>query len=277
MTAATYLAALSAGTGAAAIALLASAKARRLWERQPVKLLRAGTAAHVIARRLTARPMPTSSRVPIGSRNWTVLKMVGALCGCVFALAAAPAAPGRSAPLVLVGGPTAGFMAPNLWLTRALRRRLEAAVSDLPNMLDLLRVAVEAGMTPQRALATVGTEFTGPLATEWRRVAAEMALGTTQDAALAGMAARLPAEEVSSFVDALTRSRRHGVPLGRTLAAQALRARHRRGQLLRERAARAGPKIQLVVALVLVPSVLLMVAAGLVAELQGSSLALLPQ
>jgi tight adherence protein C len=41
---------------------------------------------------------------------------------------------------------------------------------------------------------------------------------------------------------------------------------------VREQAARAGPKIQLAVALLLVPAVLLIVAAGLIAELQRSGL-----
>ena len=39
---------------------------------------------------------------------------------------------------------------------------------------------------------------------------------------------------------------------------------------MKEDAARAGPKIQLVVALLLVPSVLLLVAAALIAALVGS-------
>ena len=65
----------------------------------------------------------------------------------------------------------------------------------------------------------------------------------------------------------LTRSRRHGAPLGRLLAAQATRARHAQRQRVREQAARAAPKIQLVVALLLVPAVMLLVAAALVQAL----------
>jgi tight adherence protein C len=60
------------------------------------------------------------------------------------------------------------------------------------------------------------------------------------------------------------------------LASQASRARHRRAQAMRDQAARAGPKIQLVVALLLVPSALLIVAAGLLAELGRAGLAGVP-
>ena len=79
---------------------------------------------------------------------------------------------------------------------------------------------------------------------------------------------RIASEEVRAFADALQRSRRHGVPLGATLSTQAARAREARRRRIRERAARAGPKMQLVVALVLVPSMLLVVTALLVSELR---------
>jgi tight adherence protein C len=74
---------------------------------------------------------------------------------------------------------------------------------------------------------------------------------------------------VRALVGALDRARRHGVPLGDTLAAQARDARFSLARQAREEAARAGPKIQLVVALLLVPSVLLLVAAALLAALIG--------
>src|SRR5439155_26655354 len=135
-----------------------------------------------------------------------------------------------------------------------------------------LGVTVGAGVPPVRVGPQGGGHCEGVLAGEGGRVAASVALGGPQDAALARLAQRLPADEVRTFVDSLTRAKHHGLPLGKTLAAQAARARHSRRHEIRERAARAGPKIQLVVALVLVPSVLLMVAAVLVSELLAPGL-----
>ena len=66
---------------------------------------------------------------------------------------------------------------------------------------------------------------------------------------------------------ALERAERHGAPLAETLAAQAAEARAAHARRLHEQAAKAAPKIQLVVALLLVPSVMLLVAAALVASL----------
>jgi tight adherence protein C len=79
----------------------------------------------------------------------------------------------------------------------------------------------------------------------------------------------LPLKEVLTLVGALARPARHGAPLADTLAAQARDARLARRRRIQEEAARAGPKIQLVVALLLVPSVLLLVAAALASALIG--------
>jgi tight adherence protein C len=212
----------------------------------------------------------------VSPRDALALKCVCAVLAGLVGVALASFIPGRMPLLLITTAPVAGFLAPDRWLARLTRRRLDAAVRELPDMLDLFRVTVEAGMPATRALGVVASEFDGPLAREWRRVALEMTLGVPQEEALAGLAGRLPADEIRSFVEALDRSRRRGVPIGRAAAAQATVARHHQRRRVREQAARAGPKIQLVVALLLVPSVLLLVAAGLVAELGRSPLGAFP-
>jgi len=137
-------------------------------------------------------------------------------------------------------------------------------------MLDLLRVTVDAGASLPAALAEVGARASGPLALEWRAVATEVALGVPLADALEAMRERLPQAEVSALCGALERARRHGAPLGRTLAGQARDTRVALRRHVQEEAAKAGPKIQLVVALLLVPSVLLMVAAALAVALLDS-------
>jgi tight adherence protein C len=113
----------------------------------------------------------------------------------------------------------------------------------------------------------VGERASGPLAAEWRAVGREVRLGVPLAIALDGMTARLPLPEVIALASALARAGRHGAPLGDTLAAQSRDARLARRRRIEEQAAKAGPKIQLVVALLLVPSVLLLVAAALAAAM----------
>jgi tight adherence protein C len=226
----------------------------------------------LVRRAANARPR---RRIAAPGAGWMPIKVVCGVVATAFGLLVAGGPGGRVAILLALAAPVAGFFAPDLYAARQARRRQAEAARDLPDMLDLLRVAVEAGMTPARALGIVAAEFRGPLAFEWRRVAAEVSLGESQDRALRAFERRLPSDEIGALVEALRRTRHHGTPLGRVLATQAARARHRRHQLVRERAARAGPKIQLAVALLLVPSVLLMVAAATLAELERSGAGLL--
>ena len=140
---------------------------------------------------------------------------------------------------------------------------------ELPDLLDLLRVALGAGLSLERALAEVARRDRGLLAREWRTAAIEVELGVPRERALAGLAARCPCEGIVPLVRALERGARHGTPLADALAAQAVEARAAHARRLVERAARAAPQIQLVVAVLLVPSVLLLVAAALLASFVG--------
>ncbi|MGD9571765.1 MAG: type II secretion system F family protein, partial [Thermoleophilia bacterium] len=68
-------------------------------------------------------------------------------------------------------------------------------------------------------------------------------------------------------VGALLQAEELGAPLSRALEGQAEALRASRRQDARERAARAAPKIQLVVAMVMVPAVLLLVIGVLLMEM----------
>jgi tight adherence protein C len=219
-----------------------------------------------VERRILAAGRPAG----VGSPEVMAAKVGGAVAVGLCSVSLGALAPGRLGLFMIAAGPVAGFLLPDLWLARRAAERARATRRQLPSMLDLLMVTVEAGSSLSSALASVGGRSHGPLAAEWRATGHEAALGVPLEEALAGMAERLPLPEVRALVTALERTRRHGVPLGSTLAAQARDARLALRRHVQEEAARAGPKIQLVVALLLVPSVLLLVAAALASALLGS-------
>ncbi|MEO8691109.1 MAG: type II secretion system F family protein, partial [Solirubrobacteraceae bacterium] len=90
------------------------------------------------------------------------------------------------------------------------------------------------------------------------------ALGVPAADTLGRLERRCPAAGIAPLSAAVRRAARLGAPLGPALAAQAARARSRAARAHAEHAARAAPQVQLVVALLLVPSVLLLVAAALI-------------
>lgn len=236
------------------------------------RVLRAPGAPRDLRGRIEAAGRPAG----LGVRDVMAAKAAAALLGAAIGLPLAALAPGRLGLVLAPAAPIAAFVAPDLWLARLAAERARRVRRELPALLDMLRVTIEAGGSLASALRAVGERADGPLAREWRAIAGEVRLGVPLGRALDGLAARLPQPEIRAFVAALHRARRHGAPLADTLAAQARAARFALARRIREDAARAGPKIQLLVALLLVPSVLLLVAAALVAALVGGEAGALP-
>jgi tight adherence protein C len=193
-------------------------------------------------------------------------RLAGSAAGVVLAWLAMPVAPGRTALLVAVAMPVAGFLAPEALLERRARLRRRRLVVALPDALDLLAVSSVSGRSPAAGLAELARGGRGPLAEELRMTVAEACCGTPLSDALESLRARVPGSEVATLCASIERSRLLGSPLADQLRRQATSLRRDQRRTVEERAARAAPKIQLVVALVLVPSVLLMIGAALIAN-----------
>jgi tight adherence protein C len=198
-----------------------------------------------------------------------ITKLASAATGGVLGLVASPAAPGRTALLVAVAMPIAGFLAPDLLLERRARRRRRRLIAALPDALDLLAVSATSGRGPAAGIEQLARTGEGPLAEELRLTVADLSCGVPLSAALESLRRRVPGGELATLVAAIERSRKFGSPLADQLRRQATSLRRDSRRAVEERAARAAPKIQLVVALVLVPSVLLMITAGLIANAES--------
>jgi len=236
------------------------------------RLLRPPGAPSDLRSRIEAAGRPAG----LGVRDVMAAKVAAAVLGGCIGLPLAALAPGRLGLPVVLFSPVAGFLTPDLWLGRLAAERARRVRRELPALLDILRVTIEAGGSLPWALKAVGDRADGPLAREWRAVADEVGVGVPLGQALDGLAIRLPQPEIRAFVAALHRASRHGAPLSDTLGAQARAARFALARRIRDDAARAGPKLQLVVALLLVPSVLLLVAAALASALLDGSADALP-
>lgn len=267
MTAATLLAAVAGGVaavGATDLAQTWTAKRRMPAPRVALELLaRAG-------RRLDVRaPRDLSARLEVAGVETSAgdvmaVKAGAALVALLATLPLVADLPGRLGPPGCAVAAAGAFLAPDVWLRRRASARQSAVEAELADVLDLLRVAVAAGLSAVRALAEVGRRHPGTLAAELHRAAHAVGLGVPATDALTRLERRCPAAGIAPLVAALRRAARHGAPLGPALEAQAAEARSRSARAHAERAARAAPQVQLVVALLLVPSVLLLVAAALV-------------
>ena len=275
MTGALVLATIALLLGLAAVSQLVPGErrsARRSADADPARGMVDSLAAWSALDTLDAR-LGLSARIAragladrIAVASLLVAKAGGALAGVLWALVLAPAAPSRLTWIIVVALPAAGFVGPDAWLERRAARRLRALRASLPDALDLLAVGTAAGRSPLAGLTELGSGD-GPLARELAMLSAESSCGLAQSEALDSLRRRAPVREVAAMCGVIERSRRYGSPLSDQLREQATALRGIQRRQIEEQAARAAPKIQLAVALLLVPSVLLMIAAGLLANI----------
>ena len=139
------------------------------------------------------------------------------------------------------------------WLRTVVNRRQQRIDRELPDFLDVLSVTVSAGLNFRGALERVALAGEGPLAEEMATVLREMDIGVSRRRAFTNLRDRNDAESLGSFVTAVLQAEELGVPLSQALNDIAAEVRREFAQETRRRAAKAGPKVSLVVTVTIVP------------------------
>jgi tight adherence protein C len=152
-----------------------------------------------------------------------------------------------------------GFFGPVAWLRRKQDERQASIRRDLPDVLDLLAISVEAGVGFEGAVEVVTRHFDSPLATEFSRTLQEMELGLPRREALQNLKRRTEVAELSSFVLILVQADALGMPIGRVLRTQASEMRLKRRQWAREKAARLPVKILMPLTLFILPALFVVI------------------
>jgi tight adherence protein C len=136
-----------------------------------------------------------------------------------------------------------GFWLPDIVLQRVIETRQTSIRRNLPDVLDLLVVSVEAGVGFDGAMQRVVDKSRGALADELARVLEQVRLGKSRAEALRRMGERTQVADLISFVAAVQQAETLGVSIAKVLRAQADAARERRSQRAREAAAKLPVKL----------------------------------
>lgn len=156
-----------------------------------------------------------------------------------------------------------GWLFPDLWMRAAVRARADQIERQAPLALDLIASAVAAGIPVDEAMGVAAEVSSGPLHDELETALVNLRLGHRRHAELTDLAGRTASPSLRRLGSALRMSDRLGVPLSPVLRSQAARARAEHTRQTHERAARAAPRILLVVVFVLVPAAVLPVMTAL--------------
>lgn len=143
---------------------------------------------------------------------------------------------------VVVG--IAGWMAPVLVLSRRARQRKAQIDYELPELIDLLVVTLEAGLSFLASLSIAADRLQdGPLGAELRLMLQEQRMGLGVTEALEGMLRRAETPSLRTFVRSIIQGESLGVSMGYIMRNLAIEMRKRRRALAEQRAQKAPTKM----------------------------------
>ena len=182
---------------------------------------------------------------PLAPRLYTLLRL-GLVVGLPVAFVGGSLALGKELTfmrLYVVGSicGAAGLFLPSLFIRIRADRRREALTNGFPDALDLILIAVEAGLGLEAALDRVAREMASshPLVAQLLATATlRLRAGATREEALRQMAHEAGIDEIRSFSTLLIQSDKLGTSIGATLRVYAAEMRERRRMRAEEKAHR---------------------------------------
>jgi tight adherence protein C len=140
----------------------------------------------------------------------------------------------------------------------------------MPDALDLLTICVEAGLGFDAALSKVAEKWQTELSLAFTRAIREIQLGKTRREALKDMSDRLGIPEMTSFIAAIIQSEQLGVSMAKVLRIQSDQMRLKRRQYAEEEAHKAPIKMIIPMALLIFPSIIIIILTPAVIQIMGS-------
>ena len=156
-----------------------------------------------------------------------------------------------------------GYFIPDLFLKIKRTSRQEEIRRQLPDVLDLLTVSVEAGLGFDAAVSKVVEKMDGALPRELGRLLQEIKMGKPRRESLKDLRDRIAVEDVSNFISAVLQADHLGVGIGNVLRLQASDSREKRRQEAQEKAQKAPVKMVLPLVLFIFPAIfIVLLGAG---------------
>ncbi len=164
---------------------------------------------------------------------------------------------GAATWLVILGTVAAiglGWMAPVIYVDRTARERRDQIEKGLPDLIDLIVVTLEAGLSFPQSLRLASTKIKEPLASEVRLTLQEQNMGLTLVEALENFLGRIDTPGVRMFARSIAQGETLGVSTGQIMRNLAVELRKRRKAYAEERAQKAPVKMLFPIAFLIMPA-----------------------
>ncbi len=154
-----------------------------------------------------------------------------------------------------------GILGPRMYLQRKIAERQHDIQRGLPDVLDLLTVAVEAGLGFDAACDKVVEKMRGPIPNEFSLTLKQMRMGEARRDAFKSMSDRVDNPDFNAFVSAIIQADQLGVSIGQVLRIQSEQLREKRRQRAEEESAKAPVKMMIPLIFFIFPNVMLVIGA----------------
>lgn len=286
------LVATSAALGARALAFGRIRAADRLrsiemYGYQPgerAQLVQAPSGIEVVAQRVGTRAAQIFPRIDLSATRRQLLgagiytlsaeayygyRILGFAVFMPLFVAAAFKAPLLLGILLVVSAGLLGWRLPSILLARRNTARNAAIDKELPELIDLLIVSIEAGVGLSAAEQLIASRLEGPLGAELRVMLQEQNMGLSSDQTLSNLLERCNTQAVWSFVRSLQQGERLGMSIGQILRNLAVEMRTRRRQNAEERAQKAPVKMLFPLVFLIFPAMFIVLLGPALFELKA--------
>jgi tight adherence protein C len=152
-----------------------------------------------------------------------------------------------------------GYLYPSMHVNSMAARRQRTIQKQLPDVMDLLTISVEAGLGFDAALAQVVKNVPGPLAEEISRLLQEMQIGVSRADAFRHMGDRTDVPELHGFILSMIQADLFGVSIANVLRAQSRELRQKRRQRAEEIAQKIPVKLLFPMIFMVLPALFVIV------------------
>jgi tight adherence protein C len=204
--------------------------------------------------------------------EYIIMRVLSTVAGAIFGLFVYTLGYVELSPvLVSAFGALIGYAMPQSLLSSAWNKRRRDLETTLPEALDLLRIALDAGYNFNNALQqTLELLPAGATRSELARVNSELKAGRTLASALTGFSYRCPTDGVEAFVRVISQAQATGVDIASTLAFQADEARAGYEREVDVRAQKMQTTLFFPIIGLLLPVLVILMFAPSVVNLQGA-------
>ena len=181
--------------------------------------------------------------VSAGMYGTTPRKILGyqVLCAIAFSLLVLWLIPAGGGSIIFaivlaVAAGVGGWFAPVYYVELKRRKRMELIDKQMPDMIDLLVVTIEAGLGILASMRVASDSMADPLGQELRLTLQEQRMGLSVTQAIESLGRRANSPNMNIFVRSITQGERLGVSIATTMRNLSLEMRKRRRAMAEERA-----------------------------------------